>query len=89
MIPGKGSGREIMLETVEMRHQMQDWAGVSPWILWKYDPRYRVWERASDWGLWMCEPGTRSGKGCQPRNCGHVNLISVSARIVTVETLDI
>ena len=34
----------------------------------------------------MCEPGTRSGKGCQPGDCGHVNLITVSGRTVTAET---
>ena len=40
-------------------------------------------------GDWMCEPGTRSGKGCKPGNCGHVNLISLSGRIITVQTLDV
>ena len=75
---------------------------MSPWILWKCDPRYRVWEKASDWKVWMCDPGTGSEKGVSlETGCvnqaqglgkgvkleiGHVNLITVSGRIVTVET---
>ena len=32
-------------------------------VLWKCDPRCRVWERASDWRLWTYDPGTVSKKG--------------------------
>lgn len=55
---------------------------------WTCDPGTGS-EKGAAWRLWMCEPSTRSEKGCQPENGEHVNLISVSGRIVTVETLDI
>ena len=59
-----------------------------PWRWWNYDLRYRVCEGVHCGDCGHVIPGTRSGKGHQPGNFGHVNLISVSGRIVTVETLD-
>ena len=57
-------------------------------MLWKYDNRYRVWEGCQP-GDWTCDPGTVSGKGHHPGDCGHVTPGTAYERKVTEKTVDL
>ena len=80
--------KEVTLANRDMGNQVQCVGGGVTLRLWKYDPRYRVWERASDWGLWTCEPGTGSGKGRQAGDCGCVNQVQGLGKGVSLEIVD-